>query len=201
MLQWAAADLAAAAACATTKWLIAVYHHPAYARGAHNSDADVNSAEMRAFAGPMLEAAGVDVVLSGHLHIYERTRLMRGHFGNSSTFNACTHVVNNGSGDPTRDGPYVKPTGFVPNAGTVYVVAGSGGQLDPKGASELHPAMYVGIAQHGSLVVDVSGDTLTARFLSSSGVVGDTFSIAKRDGYVPAAPPCARSVRGRVATA
>ena len=35
---------------------------------------------------PLLEAHGVDLVLSGHSHAYERSVLLDGHYGDSSTF-------------------------------------------------------------------------------------------------------------------
>ena len=34
-----------------------------------------------------LERFGVDVVLSGHSHVYERSFLIQGHTGNSASFN------------------------------------------------------------------------------------------------------------------
>ena len=42
---------------------------------------------------PALEAAGVDLVLSGHSHSYERSVLMRGHYGDNTTWNSDKHVV------------------------------------------------------------------------------------------------------------
>ena len=48
----------------------------------------------RAVLMPLLELAGVDVLLSGHSHSYERSLLMQGHYGiaGSATFNAKTMV-------------------------------------------------------------------------------------------------------------
>lgn len=60
--QWLARDLAASDATCT----LAVMHHPRFSSGEHG-----DTAEMDAFWRP-LYAAGVDVVVSGHDHDYER---------------------------------------------------------------------------------------------------------------------------------
>ena len=45
---------------------------------------------MREAAVPLLEAAGVDLVLCGHSHAYERSALAQGMVGDSGTFDAAT---------------------------------------------------------------------------------------------------------------
>ena len=40
---------------------------------------------MRENALPILESYGVDIVLSGHSHSYERSFLLDGHYGKSNT--------------------------------------------------------------------------------------------------------------------
>ena len=57
---------------------------------------------------PILEAHGVDLVLSGHSHTYERSFLLDGHYGDSSTFDPGAMVLDGGDGDPAGDGAYVK---------------------------------------------------------------------------------------------
>ena len=39
--------------------------------------------DMREVVLPMLEAHGVDLVLCGHSHVYERSYLLDGHYGYS----------------------------------------------------------------------------------------------------------------------
>ena len=55
-----------------------------------------------------------------------------------------------------------------------------------------HPAMVIGLLELGSLVIDVDGDTLTARFLNSSAQVNDTFRIVKGTTCPPSPRPAAR---------
>jgi hypothetical protein len=45
---------------------------------------------MREAAVPLLEAAGVDLVLCGHSHAYERSALAKGMVGESGAFDAAT---------------------------------------------------------------------------------------------------------------
>ena len=191
MLTWAVADLAAAAASPTTDWLVVAFHHPPYSKGSHDSDIEANNIDMRQYAAPVLEAAGVDVVVSGHSHSYERSMLINGHYGASTTFRSCANVVQSGGGNgPSQNDTYIKPAGFVANAGTVYVVAGSSGWLDPLSPKGPHPAMRTSLSELGSLVLDVSGSALTASFLTDAGVVADSFTIEKQRGYRQRTPTC-----------
>ena len=59
---------------ATEDWKIAVFHHPIYSDG----DRHGANVELRVVLEPMLIKYGVDVVFSGHEHIYERIRQQKG---------------------------------------------------------------------------------------------------------------------------
>jgi predicted phosphodiesterase len=56
------------------KWKIAVFHHPIYSSGKKHGSA----VGLRKQLEPILTAHGVNVVFSGHDHIYERTRPQKG---------------------------------------------------------------------------------------------------------------------------
>ena len=71
------------------------------------------------------------------------------------------------------DGAYRKN-----GAGTVFVVAGSGGQVGHEGRLE-HPAMRVSLRQLGSFVIDVEGCRLDGRFVGVDGGVADRFRLDK----------------------
>ena len=85
MLTWLQTDLANT----VQDWIIAYWHHPPYSKGSHDSDAEVELYEMRQYAVPILEDNGVDLVLTGHSHSYERSYLIDGHYGDSSEFGVC----------------------------------------------------------------------------------------------------------------
>lgn len=56
------------------KWRIVVFHHDIYGGGEHYGDKDV--IELRKKLPPILEENDVDLVLSGHDHIYSRSNLL-----------------------------------------------------------------------------------------------------------------------------
>jgi len=179
MLTWLDADLAST----TQDWIVAFWHHPPYSRGTHTSDTESALEEMRQNALPILEARGVDLVLAGHSHDYERSYLLNGHYGSSATFDKATMALDPGSGRSDDTGAYNKPTlGPAPNEGAVYVVNGNAGQTcSGSGCGSLdHPAMYISFGQEaGSLVLDVNGKQLDAKYLRSDGAVRDYFTIVK----------------------
>lgn len=181
MLTWLQNDLAAN----TKTWLIAFWHHPPYTKGSHDSDTESDLAEMRANALPILENFGVDLVLSGHSHSYERSFLIDSHYGASSTFNSSMKK-NGGDGRRSGNGVYSKSTaGPASHEGAVYVVAGSSGKIS--GGSLNHPAMFISLNNLGSMILDVNGQQLDAKFLRETGAIDDSFTIIK--GSTPNSPP------------
>jgi len=167
------------------EWVIAFWHHPPYTKGSHNSDTDIESIEMRQNALPILEQAGVDLVFTGHSHSYERSYLIDGHYGSSTTFTSSMKK-DGGSGREDGTGSYKKPTdGKAPHEGAVYAVAGSSGQIS--GGTLNHPAMFISLNTLGSMVMDVNGNRLDAKFLTSTGAIQDYFTVVKGT-TLPAAP-------------
>src|SRR3989449_5472767 len=134
MLTWLKADLSAN----TQQWLIAYWHHPPYSKGSHDSDSESELQQMRQYANPILESHGVDLVLSGHSHSYERSYLLNGHYGSSSTLTSAM-ILDKGDGRVDGTGAYEKPVALTPNKGAVYTVAGSSGQTS--GGAFGHPAV------------------------------------------------------------
>jgi PKD repeat protein len=181
MLQWLALDLANT----VQDWIVAYWHHPPYSKGSHNSDTEVELVEMRENALPILEDWGVDLVLSGHSHSYERSFLLDGHYDVSGTL-APTMKLDGGNGRIDGDGAYQKATaGPAAHEGAVYVVAGSSGKLS--GGTLDHPAMYLSLNQLGSLVLDVDGDRLQLRFIDDQAVLRDYFTLVKNTATLPQA--------------
>ncbi len=179
MLNWLQADLAAN----TNTWLIAFWHSPPYSTGSHHSDFEFSLAGMRRTVVPILESYGVDLVLSGHSHIYERSFFLRGHYGNSTTLTP-EMLLDDGNGRPDQDGPYQKATtGPTANQGTVYVVAGSSGWATF--STGTHPAMFLQELETGSMVIDIDGPVLEAKFLRETGAIDDRFTLIKSDTAQP----------------
>ena len=97
MMTWLQVDLQAN----DKEWIIAFWHHPPYTKGSHNSDTEGNLIDMRQNALPILEQYGVDLVLSGHSHSYERSYLVDGHYG--SHLNAFSGAIQRDSVRSTTD--------------------------------------------------------------------------------------------------
>ena len=172
-----------------SQWLIAVVHAAPYSKGSEDSDLTTAQRYVQTAMMPVLNAAGVDVVISGHSHSYERSVLVTRVFGpTSAAWNASTMLVDGGLGTGVGNvPPYRKPKGLVAYSGYVAVVAGSAGKVDA-GSGLDHPVHrrfggdgVRGLRECGSLVVDVdsAAGELKARFLSLHGDVRDEFRIVK----------------------
>ncbi|MBN8226435.1 discoidin domain-containing protein [Corallococcus macrosporus] len=139
---WAEADLAAN----TRPWTVAFFHHPSWSSGEHGSQLT-----MRRQFGPLFEKYGVDLVLTGHDHNYERSKPMFGDALASST-----------------------------QRGIPYLVVGSGGAtLRPFPSSQPAWTALRDNQSYGFLDVMVDGGTLTARLITSSNTVRDTLVLRK----------------------
>ena len=169
MAKWLVSDLKAN----KQDWLIAVFHHPPYSKGSHNSDdkndSDGRLYEMRKYIVPILERYDADLVLTGHSHVYERSHFMTCHYDESSTLKKNMIL--------DRDRVFEKSLNHDANQGTVYAVVGSSAKAQ-QGPLD-HPVMDVAKSEAGSMLVDVEGQQLIARFISDSGFVTDQFSIKK----------------------
>ena len=91
MLRWLENDLRST----RQFWRVVYFHYPPFAAGPNMND--VHSAWVRQYVVPILEAHGVQVVLTGHEHSYQRSQ-------------------------PTRKSAFVTP-----DVGTNYISSGGGG--------------------------------------------------------------------------
>jgi hypothetical protein len=132
----------------------------------------------------ILERYGVDMILCGHSHDYERSYLMRGYFGNEASFSQGTHAVSNSSGkyDGTANSCAYQVAGGQVNHGTVYVVSGSAGASGGVQSGYPHNAMPYSFNVGGMFYFEVEDNRLDAKFLRYDGVVADQFTIMKDAG-------------------
>jgi len=171
MANWLRKDLAAN----TKPWVIVAFHTPPYSDGGHKSDNCWDSrgrlCDMRENFVPIFDEFGVDLVLNGHSHGYERSKLIIKHTGKSDTF-TLKNIVQD------RKTDYVKSLTEKKNSGTIYQVCGSSAKLD--GATYNHPALPYSLAQMGSLIIEITPTTLTSKFLNIDGKIADEFNITKK---------------------
>jgi hypothetical protein len=172
MADWLREDLA----MVRSEWLVAFWHFPPYSKGECDSDLDRPSIEMRSQILPLLEAAGVDLVLTGHSPGYQRSWLIDGHYGAAGTF---TPAMKKDAGDGRLGGrgPYRKPTGLVGRSGTVYVTVGSDTSL--RSDFGTHPTTCAKSPGAGSLLLDLRNKQLDLTYIDANGNIGDQFSIVK----------------------
>lgn len=202
MVDWLEMDLQA-----TDKdWIIAYFHHGPYTKGSHNSDTEGQHIQIRRYVTPLLEKYGVDMVLSGHSHCYERSMLINGHHSHfsattsslSGTFDSGTHALDSGNGSTVGSvdsagafvasgftGAYEKPLAEG-EKGTVYSTCGASGKISNwvGGSSALinpspHPVFVVNLRVMGSMILTVEGNTLHAQYIDGANVIRDDFTIVK----------------------
>lgn len=178
------------------EWTVAFWHHAPYTKGSHNSDnpfpyLDYELPQIREHIVPILERYGVDLILCGHSHSYERSYLLNGHYGKSTTLSA-SHKLDAGKGDFVTDCPYHKKTlASKANKGTVYAVVGVSGKVGDTSSGWPHPAMVSSsISHYGSLILTVNHNRLDAKFLTSNQIVFDQFAIIKNAGGKKTIPFC-----------
>jgi uncharacterized protein (TIGR03382 family) len=128
-------------------WKIVFFHHPPWSSGDHGSQLTVR----REF-GPLFEKYGVDLVLTGHDHNYERSRPMIGDREASSGEKGITYLVVGGGGASLRQFTMAQPSWSALRNNTDY----------------------------GFLDVDVTEGTLRAQLLTPQGKVVDSFTLTKQ---------------------
>ena len=161
------------------KWTVCYFHHPPYSLGTHNSDTEFGMINMRQYYLPLLESYHVDLVLSGHSHVYERSYLLNGHYGLENTLTAGMKI-NNTLGNVAPF--YTKSS--VNGIGTVYVVCGNSGQGGVVNTKPGYPhdAMAPGrsfATLWGSMILTFKPNEIEAKFLTSTGTINDNFRIVK----------------------
>ncbi len=187
---WVTNDIAAT----TQDWIVALFHHPPYTKGSHDSDTESQLVYMRENFLPLLEAGGVDLTLSGHSHSYERSKFINGRTGSTNSDaldsgqpGAGITVGANGnlSGKAdTADGAYEKSAS--PD-GAVYITTGSAGKATT--GSINHAAMYYSVLDIGSTILEIEedglgGQNMNVKFLSDDNhdytfAINDYFTIHK----------------------
>lgn len=182
MTQWLHQDLQAN----TQPWVVVFMHQPPYTDGSHESGAfyEVYMKAMRQNFAPIWEQYGVDIVLCGHTHVYERSYLVKGAYGNVDDI-TLFNFISTDSGIDSLGKAYIKYTqGPNANKGTVYVNNGNSGSSESS-ANFNHPYMYAEYGCDtccGSFIMDINGNRLDGRHLDMNGNIRDHFTMYKING-------------------
>lgn len=156
---WLDADLAAS----TAPWKIVAAHHPPKSNFGHSDTGQGMAAQLV----PVLVNRGVDLLLVGHSHNYQRSFPLTGYSGSDVTYDI----------DPS--GAYTK------GARVIEVVAGTGGRnIDccaPTSATQWLARAFGSNngGQVGPFIIDVTPTQLTCKYtLAGSGAILDQFTIS-----------------------
>jgi 3',5'-cyclic AMP phosphodiesterase CpdA len=137
--RWLEATLAAAAADASVDWIVVQMHQDALSSSKYGNGSDRGIREAWL---PLFDRYGVDLVLCGHDHDYERSWPVRG----------CTHDVGRdaatgGTVDTWQPTPVTtvepKDGRFDARLGTIHLILGGGGTSSPLDAYGVNPVTGV----------------------------------------------------------
>ena len=183
MKQWLIDDLVSN----NLDWTVVIFHHPPYTRGDRDSDnplggVDQPTFDVREEFTPVFEDYGVDLVYSGHAHVYERSYYLNGHTGLSDTFDPLAHAELNDLGEPASgqgDEAYTQITRNGTDDKVVYTVAGHGGDVRSFVDPIPHPAHFFTRLENGSVVLDIGENRLEAYGIDVNGEVMDSFVMTR----------------------
>lgn len=144
-------DLQNAAADASVDWIFVALHHPPFA-----SSSTYQNQIVRNELSPLFDSFGVDVVLTGHAHFYERTYPVRA----------------NGSRASTNQSDYTNP------GAPIYMVTGGGGADPQSQCSSSRAAWSVTCRSvYEFLEITVSPTTIQLSAIDPNGATIDGFTL------------------------
>jgi predicted phosphodiesterase len=157
-------DLSKTASDPNIDWIIVYIHKPMYTLNSTH----IGNSTLRNTYHPLFDQYGVDLVLQGHNHNYERTYPIK--------FNATNPLLPIKTS--TNTSTYTDPEG------DIYITVGTGGaRLDPFKANQRYEKSYhiIGFERYGILNIDITngGKILTGKFYTNNGPIIDTFTITK----------------------
>ena len=179
MKQWIEQDLMQN----TRTFTVAYFHQPPYSKGSHDSD-DAQELVMKAMRErvvPLLEEYDIDLVICGHSHVFERSKMIHGHYGNSFSFDPTTMLKDSTNGNFAQGNAYRKDGLSTTPDGTVYVVCGNSGSKEDAPSLNYPIMEFVdgGDQACGSFIMDIYKNRLDAKYLHMDGTVRDEFTILK----------------------
>jgi predicted phosphodiesterase len=152
-------DLAKAASNSNIDWIIVYMHKPMYTSLSFHT----GESAMRDKYHPLFDQYGVDLVLYGHNHAYERSYPMKYHQANPSI-----PIITNRS-----NGSYNDPQG------EIFATVGTAGEpVDHYDSKSSY--IVTQYEAYGFLDIDIAGNRLVAKFYSNiDGSIKDQFTITK----------------------
>ena len=167
-------DLAAAAANPNIDWIIVYFHKPMYSSPNSCSSCSGESS-LRNIYHPIFDQYGVDIVLEGHAHDYQRSFPIKFNPNSKSNPIITNNNINN----------YNNPEG------QIYAIVGTGGVNFHSLSSQKSFIASQQSSRFGHLNIDIqnNGTNLIGKFISNEGGILDQFTISKSGAQQPPLPP------------
>ena len=184
-------DLAAASQDPDIDWIIVYFHKPMYTSPNSCSSCSGESS-LRDIYHPLFDQYGVDLVLEGHAHDYQRSYPIK--FNANSKSNPIIT-------DPNNKNNYIFPSNPINGKihGQIHSVIGTGGINFHSIKTPLKSFfVYAQSKEFGFLNIDIqnNGQTLVGKFLSNDRSIStplDQFTITKSGSSSPPSPPTCSS--------
>jgi hypothetical protein len=157
-------DLRDAANNPDIKWIIVNLHYPFYVSPNTCKESDcAGNQELRDIYHPLFDKYGVDLVLQGHVHNYQRSYPLNYNPDSSAAPLATS----------TSKTDYQNPNGVI------FAIVGTGG-VNLHGLSGSAPFMaYQQDSKFGVIDIHISDNKLDAKFITNDGATLDHFGISK----------------------
>src|SRR5919108_188644 len=165
-------DLAKASTDPNIDWIVAVYHKFVYTSPSTLAVVD----KLRNTLHPLFDKYGVDLVLEGHQHNYQRTYPIK--YDSDDPIHPIITTKDKTSSNNNNKSNYINPDG------EIFATVGTGGAplFNLTGKAPYIAVQHIG---YGILDVDVinNGKTLSAKFYEDgTGIIKDQFTITKQVG-------------------
>lgn len=163
-------DLIKTKADSSIDWVIVYYHQPMYTSKTNHEGLE----SLRDIYHTLFTDYGVDLVLQGHVHNYQRTYPLIYNNENPSNPTIVQSAVLDNENEVEREDIYVD------SPGTIFAIVGTGG----RDLHELDDQSYFTIQQfedYGFLDLEVTnnGKNLVGKFYANDGLIKDNFIIEK----------------------
>lgn len=195
MLSWLENDLKNS----KSTWNIVICHHPPYADEDDSSEKkELWKAWMNAYAVPIIEKYKTDLVISGHVHNYQRmyplesklakeaeTQITKKEKSEMDEATKYSYFYSRGETTVNLKLPKYIPViksskkyEYSKNEGTIYMLVGSSGSAFKKILKKPNPNFVTKAQVAGSLLLTVEPNLLTVKFITRDSEVFDEFSIS-----------------------
>lgn len=191
MLEWLKGDLENN----LSEWNIVIFHHPPFTKESEYKKQDIWRAWTNSFIVPLIEEKPIDLVLSGHIHNYQRSLPVE------SIETVVSKDLPERKDIKERKKDFVKKyhekrrdlelknysplvltsekKNYKKGQGLIYSILGSSGAAFKELEDKPLPIFSTRLQKAGSVILNIDPDSLDYNFIGTDGEVLDSFTISK----------------------